>query len=128
MMWDFPEVNPFAGAAGDFAETCDSMSKCIALTQALTTGFVVQKNATALDQSLDNVVVSTDPPYYDNIGYADLSDFFYVWLRRSLSSIYPDLFSTILVPKSAELVTNPYPFGGSKKKAQEIIETVLGLA
>jgi putative DNA methylase len=67
-------------------------------------------------------VVATDPPYYDNIGYADLSDYFYVWLRRSLGSIFPDLTRTILTPKSDELVATPYRFGGSKKKAEENFE------
>ena len=73
-------------------------------------------------------LISTDPPYYDNIGYADLSDFFYVWLRRSLNDIYPDLFKTMLVPKAQELVATPYRFDGSKSKAQEFFETGLGKA
>ena len=60
-------------------------------------------------------VVSTDPPYYDNIGYADLSDFFYVWLRRSLKSVFPDLFATAAVPKTEELVATPYRHGGKEK-------------
>ncbi len=68
------------------------------------------------------LVVSTDPPYYDNIGYADLSDFFYVWLRRSLRDVYPQLFSTMLVPKTQELVATPYRFNGSKQAAQEFFE------
>ncbi len=68
------------------------------------------------------LVVSTDPPYYDNIGYADLSDFFYVWLRRSLRDVYPQLFSTMLVPKAQELVATPYRFNGSKQAAQEFFE------
>jgi putative DNA methylase len=68
------------------------------------------------------MVVSTDPPYYDNIGYADLSDFFYVWLRRSLREIYTDVTATMLTPKTEELVATPYRFGGSKKKAEEHFE------
>ena len=67
-------------------------------------------------------LVATDPPYYDNIGYADLSDFFYVWLRRSLSGVYPDLFSTLLTPKTAELVATPYRFDGSKTRAEQHFE------
>ena len=70
-------------------------------------------------------LISTDPPYYDNIGYADLSDFFYVWLRRSLSSIYPELFATMLVPKAQELIATPYRFNGSKSEAQKFFETGL---
>jgi len=67
-------------------------------------------------------LVSTDPPYYDNIGYADLSDFFYVWLRRTIGDLYPDLFGTILVPKEPELVAAPERFGGDKRKAKEHFE------
>jgi len=89
-------------------------------------GDVTQRDATK--PVLDSVspLISTDPPYYDNIGYADLSDFFYVWLRRSLGAIYPEVFGTMLVPKSTELVATPYRFGGSKQKAQEFFETGLG--
>src|SRR5207248_1329142 len=76
--------------------------------------------------SFSDALISTDPPYYDNIGYADLSDFFYIWLRRSLNNIYPDLFSTMLVPKKEELVATPFRFGGSKGRAQEFFETGLG--
>ncbi len=75
----------------------------------------------AITQSL----ISTDPPYYDNIGYADLSDFFYVWLRHSLSSIYPELFQTMLVPKSQELIATPYRFNGGKGEAQQFFEAGL---
>jgi len=71
---------------------------------------------------------STDPPYYDNIGYADLSDYFYVWLRRNVSRVYPDVFSTLLVPKKQELVATPYRFGGSKEQAQAFFEEGFGRA
>ena len=67
-------------------------------------------------------MVSTDPPYYDNIGYADLSDFFYVWMRQSLRTTYPDLFRTMLVPKTEELVATPYRFNGSIEKARDFFE------
>ena len=67
-------------------------------------------------------LVCTDPPYYDNIGYADLSDFFYVWLRRSLGDVYPDLFSTLLTPKAQELVATPYRFDGDRRRADEFFE------
>ncbi len=73
-------------------------------------------------------LISTDPPYYDNIGYADLADFFYVWLRRSLHSVYPDLFKTMLVPKAQELVATPYRFEGDKHRAQAFFEKGLGEA
>jgi putative DNA methylase len=73
-------------------------------------------------------VLCTDPPYYDNIGYADLSDFFYVWLRRSIGKLYPDIFSTLLVPKTQELVATPYRFDGDKDKAKRFFEEGLGMA
>ncbi len=79
-------------------------------------------DATSSIDGVKSPVISTDPPYYDNIGYADLSDFFYVWLRRSLEEIYPDLFATVLTPKSAELVATPYRFEGGKDEAKEFFE------
>jgi putative DNA methylase len=78
---------------------------------------VLQVNANAVDYSGTQPIISTDPPYYDNIGYADLSDFFYVWLRRSLRSVYSGLFRTLLVPKAEELVATPYRHG-TKEKAE----------
>ncbi|MCM1579585.1 MAG: hypothetical protein NC078_12390 [Ruminococcus sp.] len=85
------------------------------------TGEVAQFDAQS-DCDLRNIMVSTDPPYYDNIGYADLSDFFYVWLRQSLKGIYPDLFRTMLVPKKEELIATPYRFEGSVEKARDFFE------
>lgn len=67
-------------------------------------------------------MVSTDPPYYDNIGYADLSDYFYIWLRNSIGSIYPSVFSTMVVPKAEELVAIPYRFDGSAEKAKYFLK------
>jgi putative DNA methylase len=91
-------------------------------------GAAVQLDATAALDVATKPAISTDPPYYDNIGYADLSDFFYVWLRRSLKSVYPDLFSTLLTPKNQELVATPYRFEGNKAKAQEFFDQGLGAA
>jgi putative DNA methylase len=84
-----------------------------------------QCDAEEIDLSKGKFLCSTDPPYYDNIGYADLSDFFYIWLKRSLNRTYPYLFSTILVPKSQELVANPHNFGKNKEQAKEFFETKL---
>lgn len=125
MNWDFPEVNPFAGAAGDFGATSESMSKTIAAAYAANEVAVMQRDATAIPLDSE-ICFSTDPPYYDNINYADLSDFFYVWLRRSLSKVYPDLFSTLLVPKKQELIAAPHRFDGNKDKAQAFFEEGLG--
>jgi putative DNA methylase len=119
MAWDFVEVNPFAGAAGDVGIALATMAKALLNLAPNGTGRAVQADAST--RSYDNVLICTDPPYYDNIGYSDLSDFFYVWLRRTLRDIYPDLLSTMLVPKAEELVANPYRHGG-KSGAEEFFE------
>jgi putative DNA methylase len=119
MAWDFPEVSPFAGAAGDIAVSISSISKTLDGLRSTRVGEATQ--ASARDRELGDFLISTDPPYYDNIGYSDLSDFFYVWLRRSLLAVYPDLLSTMLVPKADELVANPYRHGG-KDGAQQFFE------
>ena len=115
MTWDFPDVNPFAVAAGGFGVSVDGVIKGLSASTK-PVGFTAQMNATTQSASIDKLI-STDPPYYDNIGYADLSDFFYVWLRRSLQSTFPDLFATLAVPKKEELVATPYRHGGNKAKA-----------
>ncbi|MCS6288011.1 MAG: DUF1156 domain-containing protein [Nitrospira sp.] len=115
MTWDFPDVNPFGGAAGDFAITCNSMAKVLENVPASLHAWAEQHDAQLVEVS--GRVVSTDPPYFDNISYADLSDFFYVWLRRSLKHILPDLFATLAVPKAEELVATPYRHS-SKEKAE----------
>lgn len=122
MIWDFPEVNPFAGAAGDFGVTTDSMARSIASVPGSVRAFATQQDAAKDIRFSDNIVIATDPPYYDNIDYADLSDFFYIWLRRALSKTHPTLFSTLLVPKNQELVATPYRFGGDKHKARQFFE------
>ena len=119
MSWDFTELNPVHDATGSFRNGCVWVAESIegvAASYASFFGRSVQADAT--NQSLSHhTVVSTDPPYYDNIGYADLSDFFYVWLRRSLRPVFPDLFATLAVPKAEELVATPYRHG-SKEKAE----------
>ena len=115
MTWDFPDVNPFAGAAGDYGVSVDGVIKGMTRTTE-SNGFATLQDATLQSISVDRIV-STDPPYYDNIGYADLSDFFYVWLRRSLRVIFPDLFVTLAVPKTQELVATPYRHG-SRERAE----------
>jgi putative DNA methylase len=111
MVWDFAEVNQLAGAAGDFMVSLQGSLKFLGSAIASTSGNVVQADAASQGIS-SGKVVSTDPPYYDNIGYADLSDFFYVWLRRSLKEVFPGLLATMAVPKAEELVATPYRHGG----------------
>lgn len=119
MAWDFAEGNPFANSSGSLSKMLSAITRSIDLFSGSAGGKVEQ--ADAASRSYSNMLISTDPPYYDNIGYSDLSDFFYVWLRRSLRKIHPDLFGTMLVPKDEELVANPYRHGG-KIGAQEFFE------
>ena len=121
MTWDFAEGNPFSESTGNFLSALNWIEKVLRLLPARPAGQVNQKNAASLEHA-NRIIISTDPPYYDNIGYADLSDFFYVWLRRSLGHIYPDLFSTLLVPKAEELVATPHRFDGDKEKARVFFE------
>lgn len=116
MVWDYAEANPFCKSSGNWIAMVDWTMKALAHTPSNGEGFAQQKDASVQDISLHKVI-STDPPYYDNIGYADLSDFFYIWMRRSLKAIYPNLFTTIAVPKAEELVATPYRHG-SKEKAE----------
>ena len=116
MTWDYAETNPFSDSAGNISSGFEWSQKVLNLLPASEKSIASQSDA-ATQTITEGKVVSTDPPYYDNIGYADLSDFFYVWMRRSLRNIYPDLFSTMAVPKAEELVATPYRHG-SKGNAE----------
>ncbi len=117
MVWDYAETNPLAGAGGDLYGTVVSVSEVIDKQfNHHAHGAAVQADAVTQTLASDKLI-STDPPYYDNIGYADLSDFFYLWLRRSLRPVFPELFATLAVPKAEELVATPYRHG-SKEKAE----------
>jgi putative DNA methylase len=126
MTWDFAEANPFCNSTGSWLNAFDYI--CInleRLPENVVTGSANQIDAVSLQQLSYEPVISTDPPYYDNIGYADLSDYFYVWLRHSLNKIYPYLFATVLVPKKTELIASPFRFGGSKEEANQFFESGL---
>jgi putative DNA methylase len=129
MVWDYAEVNPFSNSTRNFGDAVEWVAECFG-TSPLTgrMGAAKQLDATAAINGVTHPLISTDPPYYDNIGYADLSDFFYVWLRRSLGPMHPDLFGTLLTPKAAELIATPYRFGGSAEKARQFFEEGLGKA
>ena len=116
MTWDFAEANTFADTGGSFTIAIDKGAMAIDAFPSSTIATAAQVDAASQTVSAGKVV-STDPPYYDNIGYADLSDFFYVWLRRSLRPVFPELFATLAVPKAQELVATPYRHG-SKEKAE----------
>ena len=116
MAWDFAEANPFSGASGSLNNMIEWVSRSVATLPLGRNGTAQQFDAQA-DCGLRDVMVSTDPPYYNNVPYADFSDFFYAWLRRNVGDIYPNLFSTMLTPKAEELVADPYRSGGKDKAA-----------
>lgn len=116
MVWDYAEANPFSNSSGNFLGQLKWVAKVVERVPADCSGVARQLSADARDYS--GVVVSTDPPYYDNIGYSDLSDFFYVWLRRCLQHVHPSLVSTMLTPKAEELVANPYRHNGKEQAAE----------
>jgi putative DNA methylase len=125
IIWDFAEANPIGQSSGSWSVVVDGMAKALASafggTKPWFRGHALQ--AAAQTQTISKGrFVSCDPPYYDNIGYADLSDFFYVWLRRSLRSVFPELLSTISVPKSEELVATPARHGGRDRAEQFFLD------
>lgn len=115
--WDYVEANPFSESSGNWLVSLDWITRVAGTLNQGGLGFVRQADAQTQTVSA-NKVISTDPPYYDNIGYADLSDFFYVWLRRSLRPIFPKLYATLAVPKAEELIATPYRHGS--KQAAEV--------
>lgn len=119
MVWDFCEANPLSSSSGNVLDQYTWIAKVLDALPAGRPAFVSQADASTRD--LSGMLVSTDPPYYDNIGYSDLSDFFYIWLRRSLREVHPNMLSTVLVPKSEELVANPHRHGG-RASAQAFFE------
>ena len=120
--WDYAEANPFSNSAGCIDNMLDWIAKSLLNLPKTSISGVVQQRDAQSDNGMRELMISTDPPYYNNIAYSDLSDFFYVWLRRSLINIYPDLFSTMLVPKAEELVANPYRFQGGANEARDFFE------
>ena len=119
MTWDFAEANPFSNSAGGWSPSFQFLPKAIDHLPSSGVASVLQQDARS--DTAVAALLSTDPPYYDNIGYADLSDFFYIWLRRALRDVHPKLLSTMLVPKTEELVANPFRLAG-KDKAKDYFE------
>ena len=116
MTWDYPETNPLSDSTGGWSGSLGWIPEALRFLPLEVSGHgtAAQENAVS-HTGLESSIVSTDPPYYDNIAYADLSDFFYVWLRRALRSVFPDLFATMAVPKMEELVASPYRHGGREQ-------------
>ena len=115
MTWDFAEGNVLSTSSGSFSVVLNGIFKAFeknSFSYPNMPASIVHNDAANFSAPAREVIVSSDPPYYDNIPYADLSDFFYVWMKRSLSPVYPQLFSTLAVPKAEELVATPYRHGG----------------
>lgn len=121
MVWDFAEANPLGNSAGSFNKTVDFVPKVLQEVRPGTAGVHVRQADAASQLRAGEFVFSTDPPYYDNVPYADLSDFFYVWVRTLLRSEYPELFGTVLVPKDRELVADQFRHG-NKRTAERFFE------
>ena len=121
MVWDFAETNPFSSSTGNWLGQVDWVVKSVARLPATIRGEIRQRDAVARLKEVNEPVVCTDPPYYDNVQYADISDFFYVWLRHNLSEVWPDECATLATPKKEELVAHPYRHG-SQEAAQEHFE------
>lgn len=121
MIWEFAEANVFADAAGDLRTSIGNLCRALENCPAFGDGRALQLDARGM--YANDASISTDPPYYNNVSYADLSDFFYVWLRRALNKTHPDLFSTLLVPKSQELVLSPQRFSGNLDAARQEFES-----
>lgn len=122
MTWDFAEGNPFSDSTGNWMAMVNWVLKVVEQSPATTEGHIAQRDAAARLAEVPQPVVSADPPYYGNVSYADLSDFFYVWLRKNLREVWPDELSTVLTPKAEELIANPYR-AGSKEAAKEHFES-----
>ena len=121
MVWEFAEANPFSNSSGCFDNMAAWVYECVQSFSPEKIGLAEQHNAQT-DCGMRNVLISTDPPYYDLVGFADLSDYFYVWMRNSLLHTYPNLFSTVLAPKAEELLATPYRHGGDTEKAKSAFE------
>jgi putative DNA methylase len=129
MNWDFAEANPIGSSTGSLMATVENMRRAFEAISLINPGAasVELADAATCDLPDHTVVVSTDPPYYDNIGYADLSDFFYAWLRPSIGKVWPDLFRRLATPKSEELVATPFRNGG-KSQAENFFMKGMGAA
>lgn len=119
MAWDFAESNVFYNSTGSFEQSARRVAEVVARSPASSEAVVRQADARTVNAH--DAVVATDPPYYDNIGYADLSDFFYVWMRRTLEAIRPSDFTTVVTPKTDELIAAPYRHG-SRAQAEAYFE------
>src|SRR6266567_8367573 len=131
MVWDFAEINPFGNGSGNctdsLSRSSEALDRCI--NNASIPSIVLRSSATQLpnaDSSMDAVI--TDPPYYDNIPYSDLSDFFYIWLKRSIGFLYPEHLAGMLTPKRQEAIAEPSRHKGNMIKARQVYEDMMAQA
>ena len=128
MIWDFAESNPFSSSTGSWMTHIEWIAKVVERLPAnVNNGTVHQADASTTIHAQDGPIIVTDPPYYDNINYADLSDFFYVWLRPLLRDIYPDLFAGILTPKDEEITAIPSRFEDPRQRFEDLLNKTLKL-
>ncbi|MCL6741774.1 DUF1156 domain-containing protein [Sphingomonas sp. RB56-2] len=127
MNWDYAEGSPFSSSSGNFLFNVEWTASALSRVPAVGVGGIGNISAPANSFPIKPIVVSTDPPYYDNIGYADLSDYFYVWHRRTLAKVWPELFRRLATPKTEELVATPYRHGG-KNEAEAFFMDGMGQA
>lgn len=128
MSWDYAEANPFSNSSGGLSLFVDKVADFISECSSYSVKSQARQFDAQSDCGLRQVVVSSDPPYYDNIGYADLSDYFYIWLRRSLKDVYPKTFRTVQVPKDEELIASPYRHQNDKDRAKDFFESGMSAA
>ena len=119
MMWDFPEVNPFYSAVGGWRAVVKNNLRALAMLPPAPDSSIVNRVDARTARADRPGLVATDPPYFDAIGYADISDFFYVWHRRALREVFPDLYTTVATPKRGELTAIPAHHGKSVERARD---------
>ena len=129
MIWDFAESNPFSNSTGNWVAHIEWIAKVVGRLPAnVNSSAVYQADASTTIHAQDGPIIVTDPPYYDNIGYGDLSDFFYVWLRPILRDIHSDLFASILVPKDEEMIATPLPISmNPRQRFEDLLNKTLKL-
>ena len=126
MIWNFAEANPFSSSTQNWIGQVEWIAKVVeCLPTDANIGEVYQADAAITPHVINSPVIIMDPPYYDNIGFADLADFFYVWLREPLRGIYPELFAGISTPKAEEMIANRHRFENSRERFEELLSKTL---
>ncbi len=125
MTWDFCEGNFFGNSSAALETIYKTITNVVSHQKSRKSARIFLHDAAHLQKNMDNLMICTDPPYYDNVAYADLSDFFYIWLRRSIADFWPDLFRRVLTPKDSELVADAYRHGGKFEAEQFFMKGML---